>query len=529
MDYDVNFSFTREPSTKVSIDIQAAGLVPADNTVVMLGLRAADTPAVAQVESMTSILDTAGDSDAQGVLLQDDAGSVAFWIDVDDSGTTIPAWASAATRAVEVTTIVTGMSAINKSIAMAAAINADSKFAVPVPTTAVAVITHTPAGVRSAGGADGDAGGFSFVVDTAGAAAVEVGTAPSRVAVQIENMGSISDLEAEVDGLFGAGSQLGSMLVAGAKAAKFTQIDPLLLPPVKAIPLDFDTPDLVGVLADNETLAMPFAATGFSVTDSTNLTDFKNHMIAISKSDRGDFGQFGSFGFVGGRDTLGTMTPIGEGLATETMLVSYLRDSAVTPVQTDAEQAGALVILSAANPIPYNPLNDAIVGGFQAPVDKDDYHTPGDSGTISVSLAAGLVPMRIDAGGNVRISRTVTASRRVASIADANYYDMQDWQVLYFLRTNCYNLSKQPQFVRAKGSTAKANSLRSGIIAILRSMEGLEMLQFVEELADQVTVKQDPTNRSAFIYTIPVNVIPGFHNKGMGIIGTTEFDGTISA
>lgn len=528
MEYNVNFSFTREPSTKVSVQIQAAGLVPADNTVVMLGRRAADTPAVAQVEVLTAVADVAGSLDAQGVLLYDDAGTVAFWIDVDDSGTAIPAWASAADRAVEITTIATGDAIGVVASKLQAAIDADSKFGASVATNDV-TITHTPAGARAGTGADGDSAGFSFSTTTAGVDAIEQGTATSGVPVQIENMGDPDALETEVDGLFGAGSELSSMLLAGSKAAKFSDLDPLFLPPTKAIPLDFDTPDLVGVLAANETLPMPFAAVGFSLTDATNRGDFKDHLVAISKSDRGDFGQFGSFGFMASNDTLGTVTPIAEGLATETMVLPYLRDGEVTPSQTDAEVAGAMVVMAAANPLPYNPLNDVIVGDLEPPVNKDDYLTPGDAGSISSSLAAGLCPLRIDAGGNVRIVRTVTASRRVASIPDANYFDMQDWQALYLIRTNCYNLSKQPQFLRAKASQQKVNALRSGIIQILKDLEGLEILQFVDELADKVTVRQDPTNRSAYIYTVPVNVIPGFHNKGIGVIGTTEFDGTITA
>lgn len=135
-----------------------------------------DVAAVAQVENLTCPADVSDSLDAQGVLLQDDAGSVAFWIDTDDSGTTIPSWASAADRAVEVTTIVTDDDANTVATKMAVAINADSKFSAPAPGAAVVTITHTPAGTRSAGGADGDSGGFSFATQTAGVAAVEGGS-----------------------------------------------------------------------------------------------------------------------------------------------------------------------------------------------------------------------------------------------------------------------------------------------------------------------------------------------------------------
>ena len=52
----INFTFTRNPSTKISIDIQVAGLVPADNLVVLLGRRGTETPAVKEIGT----IDTTG-------------------------------------------------------------------------------------------------------------------------------------------------------------------------------------------------------------------------------------------------------------------------------------------------------------------------------------------------------------------------------------------------------------------------------------------------------------------------------------
>ena len=151
-----------------------------------------DSDAVAQVESLTCPADSGGDLDGEGILAQDDAGSVAFWIDVDDSGTTIPAWASAADRAIEVTTISTGDAATVVAGLMAAAINADSKFVAPAPGAAVVSVTHTPAGARSAGIADGLSSGFSAAIDTAGAAAVDAGV---KITVEDTNPGAVLPVE----------------------------------------------------------------------------------------------------------------------------------------------------------------------------------------------------------------------------------------------------------------------------------------------------------------------------------------------
>ncbi len=174
--------------TKIRFDAKNKG-VYGNSISVTVEDASTDVAAVAQVEDITARADSSDDLDGEGIILQDDAGSVAFWIDVDNSGTTIPAWASAADRAVEVTGVVTDDTDIAVAIAMAATINGDSKFSAPVPTTAVFTVTHSPAGARSAGGANGQpATAFSFATTTAGADAVEGG---SKYTIKDNNSSSV--------------------------------------------------------------------------------------------------------------------------------------------------------------------------------------------------------------------------------------------------------------------------------------------------------------------------------------------------
>jgi len=125
-----------------------------------------DVEAVAHVEDMTCVADVSDSLDGKGVILTDDVGTVAFWIDMDDSGTTIPGWASGADRAVEVITLVTDDAAGVVATKMAAAIDGDSKYGAAADGSDVTV-THTPAGART-GGADTGSSGFSFTPVTAG-------------------------------------------------------------------------------------------------------------------------------------------------------------------------------------------------------------------------------------------------------------------------------------------------------------------------------------------------------------------------
>jgi hypothetical protein len=136
---------------------------------------------LSQIERFKAVADVAGNSNTQGVLLYDDVGSVAFWIDVDNSGSLMPAWAGMANRAIEITTINTGDAIGLVATAFATAINADIKFtAVSVPslpagvTSSDVIISHVPPGPRVTV-ADGDgAPAFftSFSVDSPGSLVV---------------------------------------------------------------------------------------------------------------------------------------------------------------------------------------------------------------------------------------------------------------------------------------------------------------------------------------------------------------------
>jgi hypothetical protein len=171
-----------------------------NNIEVTVGDVTGDIASVAKVETITCPADVAGSLHLKGVLLQDDAGSVAFWIDVDNAGGTIPAWASAAARAVEVTTITTGMTAANVAIALRAVIDADAKFSAPAPVGAVITVTHNPAGARAIASANGGGATFSFAILTAGVTAVNAGF---KVTIEDTNPDAVLPIEI-YDGLTAA-------------------------------------------------------------------------------------------------------------------------------------------------------------------------------------------------------------------------------------------------------------------------------------------------------------------------------------
>lgn len=114
----------------------------------------------AEITSVTTVADVSDSLDGTFFLMQETAGSVAFWIDTDDSGTTIPAGALAADRAVEITTIVTDDADTVVATKVRAAINADAGFSAPAPAGAVITVTNAVEGVVP----DASAGDSGFTV-----------------------------------------------------------------------------------------------------------------------------------------------------------------------------------------------------------------------------------------------------------------------------------------------------------------------------------------------------------------------------
>ena len=114
-----------------------------------------------KLELVDCVADDSGSLDGKFFTLYDADGSVGVWIDVDDSGTSAPAGATALDRQIEVTGISTDDDADAVATAIATALDADEKFNAVATGDKVAV-THEDSGVLT-DGSDGDTG-FSFSV-----------------------------------------------------------------------------------------------------------------------------------------------------------------------------------------------------------------------------------------------------------------------------------------------------------------------------------------------------------------------------
>lgn len=351
-------------------------------------------------------------------------------------------------------------------------------------------------------------------------------TATANVPYTVNNYGDSTLALAECITQFGTGSEVGGMVVAAIKASEGTDLDPILFPPIIVIPIAHATTTIAAALNANIALPMPFLVSPYPASDSTNLAALQTFAEAISASDKGANGQFGSFAFAATDEDTSPASAEGVATASPNVMIGWLRDLQGSKANTTQNVAAALAAICASNGIPFNPLNDVVVGGLVAPTSSADYHTDGDAGTVALGLASGLIPLKTSTGGQILISRTVTTSRRDPSQADTAYYDMQDFQGLYYYRKNAYALTKQPRYKRSKAFNQKLLALKSELIHLAKTLEKdpYFITQNVDLLAQLFTVSRPANNRSAAVYAVPLNIVPGFHNKGIAVTGTDMFD-----
>jgi len=142
-------------------------------------------------------------------------------------------------------------------------------------------------------------------------------------------------------------------------------------------------------------------------------------------------------------------------------------------------------------------------------------------------LNKGYTPLWVTPNGEVAFVRTVTGRLSTDGSGDAPvtaYYDVQDFQVLYFWRKTLYTRFSQPDFKQRKASAGAAQDVKSEAIRLATAFEDQNMFQAVGLLAKQFKVERNISDRHRFDVLTPVNVIPGLHVIATNVRATTEFD-----
>lgn len=339
--------------------------------------------------------------------------------------------------------------------------------------------------------------------------------------VTINNVSDVALAQAEAETKFGVGSELAKMVVAAVTANQGGST----FPAIKCTVLDnADTT----IAADAQTAikrkSAEFLVSPYNLnSDATNRDIVKALALAMSGAQRVQNLQFGTFGV--GADQSEPDPSLLFKFDTQFLIGCWLPDT--DPAYSVGELAAACAAKMAANNSPFNPLDDVTVGGVTAPADDAEWPTVGAGLESESCLNQGWTPLFVKPNTEVAFVRTVTgrlSADGTGAPVVTSYYDVQDFQVLYFFRKTVFTRFSQPDFKNKKASNAMIVAVKGTAVGLAETFETQDMFQNVGDLAPSFECERNISDRHRIDLKIPVNVIPGLHVIASNIVAGTRFD-----
>ncbi len=353
----------------------------------------------------------------------------------------------------------------------------------------------------------------------------------------IETINNVSEAEAgadEANALFGEGSELAKMVIAAIKANELegaSTFPQIICTPLAASDTDFGPENGAGTqaaLAAAARVRSEFLVSCYDGHVEDDLTDdLIDTATLMSGAQRTQNGQYGTFAVAMNR-TITDPSTLHE-YDTQYFIGEWFPDTGTgddAPEYSIGEEAAAFAATIAAGTVPFNPVDGKVMGGVDAPALQSDWITVGAGLESESALNRGWTPIRVLPNGDVAIVRSVT-SRITTGDGETEvtaYYDVQDFQVLYFFRLAVVTRLNQPDMTRVKASVQTANNIRGEVLRIAQTFEDQGMFQNVDGLAKLFVIERNATDRSRFDIFVPVNVVPGLHVIATNVQATTEGD-----
>jgi phage tail sheath gpL-like len=351
------------------------------------------------------------------------------------------------------------------------------------------------------------------------------GSTGENTVVAISNDGNLSSASGEVETKFGASSELAEMVLAAVRA----NTGGTTYPSIKACVLASDATDIpTAAQTAIKKVKAEFLVTPFDIENDSDQRDtLKSLASTMSGAQRTSNNQFGTIGVGANRDVADPSNLTA--FDTEYLCGIWLPDTG-SPDYSLGEIAAACAAKMAANGVPFNPLNDETIKGITAPENDSDHITVGAGLESETALDKRWTPLWVKPNGEVAFVRTVTARLSADGTGTPeleSYYDVQDFQVLYYWRKTLYTRFAQSDFKQRKASSAAAQEIKAEAIRLAREFESQGMFQAVTQLSKKFSVERNSSDRHRFDFKTPVNVIPGLHVVAGNIEATTEFDSIV--
>lgn len=348
------------------------------------------------------------------------------------------------------------------------------------------------------------------------------GATGAYTAITVNNVSDVTAASGEVSVKFGASSELTKMVLAAVKANAGGGV----FPAITCIPLA-SADALYGssgqALTTLQKIPADFVATPYDINVSGNSTPLVTAGVTMSGATRCMNGQFGTM-IVGVNNSVTDPSTLSS-FDTPVLVPVWNRDSA--PAYSLGEQAAALAATLAANVAPFNPVNGVVIQSFPAPLAMNDWEQIGGGLESETALAKGWNPLKVNPNGTVAWVRARTARTSVNGdgvTPVSAYFDVMDYQVLYYWRKTVFARLSQTDITIAKASNEKAKDILGEIIRLAKLLETQGMFQAVDKLAPKFSVSRSTSDRSRFNVFTPVNVIPGLHVVDVTVQATTQFD-----
>lgn len=353
-------------------------------------------------------------------------------------------------------------------------------------------------------------------------ASAPTGTLPYQV-IQMANVADPVAASGEAAGYFGAGSELAAMVVAAVKANQAGST----FPAIKCVPLALSDTDWGQALTMIDRIPGEYVVSPYDATNQTLMNLLLAQTKAMSSAQRVDNGQYGTLAVAVNRSVVNPTSLFKYDTAFGSF--HWLRDTGAglqAPVLSLGELAASVAAQLAANAVPYNPVRNLVLPNVLAPAKMTDWISVGAGMESEACLQQGWSPLRVLPNGSVAHVRAVTLRRTTGDgvTAVTSYFDVMDFNVLFFWRKTITTRFGQPDVTQVKASGGEASLLLSEVIRLAQLFQTQGMFQAVDTLAKLFKVERNASDRSRFDVFTPVNVIPILAVVASNIQATTVGD-----
>lgn len=233
-------------------------------------------------------------------------------------------------------------------------------------------------------------------------------------------------------------------------------------------------------------------------TSDDALAKLSAHLNGVS----GPLEQRGAIGVTGWNGTLAAGTTLTSKVNATRITCGWHPGSALP----NGELATIYGAVMAGESDPARPLNTLPLPGLDVTA-QDNW--PGRTEQEN-ALMNGLTPFEVD-GSLVRIVRAVsTYVKNAAGVTDRSLMDITIMRSLDYVRLACRTRYTQ-RFPREKLTDARLARIRSELLDVLYTLKGLEIVENVDALKDQLVVTRDKQDATRADASIPAAVVRGLH------------------